>query len=66
MEFENGMPVFRNHWIPDENSGQNEQLLSMRFTYAGKEGDSTHKWDYKVLRYRRILKQTIGKAKLIT
>ncbi len=54
MEFENGMPVFRNHWIPDDNIFKENQLISIRFTFKGKETDTTYNWNYKVLRYRSI------------
>ncbi len=54
MEFENGMPVFRNHWIPDEIIKRDNQLLSIRFTFKGKDTSATYKWNYKVLRYRSI------------
>ena len=39
MEFENGMPVFRNHWIPDSLEGKFEQLISIRFTFNGEENE---------------------------
>ena len=53
MEFEDELPVFRNHWFRDSTSIENTSLISARFTFEGKT-DSIAKWSYKVLRLKYI------------
>lgn len=54
MEFENiDMPVFRNHYLLQEDKQEYLALVAVRFTYMGNQDESTE-WDYKVLRYKLI------------
>lgn len=54
MEFENELPVFRNHWVPDEIYPDRAALISIKFTYVGVDASSKAVWDYEILRFKTI------------
>lgn len=54
MEFKNGVPVFRNHWLQDHDNFRSTYLLSVRFTKELSESDSCDRWRYKVLRFKQL------------
>jgi len=55
MEFENWMPVFRNHYYNQNRSVNEQHLVSIRFTLENRDAANVEKWHYKVLRYRTVL-----------
>ena len=54
MEFEEGVPVFRNHMLRQGDEFKNTQLISIRFTCTAREEGESDKWKYKILRYKHI------------
>ena len=58
MEFENRMPVFRNHYFNQNHSTNEHNLISIRFTLDKSDSSNVDRWQYKVLRYRSLWLQT--------
>ncbi|MFC0877345.1 sensor histidine kinase [Saccharicrinis sp. FJH2] len=54
MEFEDGVPVFKNHSYSIGNETSSTQLISLRFTCSESQEGQPLKWNYKVLRYKEI------------
>ncbi|TKG92833.1 hypothetical protein EYV94_17825 [Puteibacter caeruleilacunae] len=53
MEFENGVPVFRNHYFNKDHKSQRKDYISVRFTLQAKT-DTANQWNYQVLRFKSL------------